>query len=145
MNPINISNTEYYIPMKRTVKVYIDDEKQPLKEFSPPANFTLDTTRMTDGEHTLKVIATSSDGVEGIKTIDFVVRNGPQIEVTGLNSSDVVSDQIDLGVNAYGSENQESFIVAGSETPKAVPAWLWVILIGFGAWATFYLLTFWNQ
>ncbi len=130
--------------MKRNVKVYLDDEHIPLKVFSPPANFTIDTTKIEDGKHALKIEAVSSDGVKGIKMVPFIVRNGPQIELVGLENNDVVSDQIDLSVNAYGSESREHFIVSGSETPKAVPAWLWVILLGFIAWGVFYLISYWS-
>ena len=131
--------------MQKKIKVFLDDESQPLKEFLPPANFTLDTTKIPDGPHTLKVVATSSDGVEGIRKVSFTVRNGPEIELAGIRNNDVVNDQVDLSVNAYGSENRESFLVAGSETPRAVPAWLWVIVMGFAAWAVFYILMYWNR
>lgn len=130
--------------MERSIKIFLDDETRPLKELHPPANFTLDTTRIPDGNHTLKIVARSTDGKEGLRKVDFTVRNGPEIEISGLKSDEVVSDQVELTVNAYGSENREQFIVAGSETPKAVPAWLWVSLIAFVAWATFYLYTYWN-
>lgn len=130
--------------MKRGVKIFLDDEKQALNEFSPPASFTLDTTRIPDGPHTLKIVARSSDGVEGLKTIAFTVRNGPEIELSGLKPQEVVSDQLELTINAYGSESREQFIVAGSETPKAVPAWLWVTLLAFVAWAIYYAFTYWS-
>ena len=130
--------------MKKTIKVFLDDETTPLSEFSPPTTFKLDTTKIPDGHHTMKIVATSSDGTEGIKKVDFVVRNGPEIELTGLSNNDVVSDHLDLSINAYGSENRENFIVAGSETPKAVPAWLWVILMGFVSWAVYYLISYWS-
>ncbi len=128
--------------MKRGIKIFLDNETTPLKELSPPSSFTLDTTRILDGPHTLSIIATSSDGVEGVKKVDFTVRNGPEIELSGLKPQEVVSDQVELTINAYGSERREHFIVRGSETPKAVPAWLWVILIAFVAWATYYLFTY---
>lgn len=131
--------------MNKHVKIFLDDDSTPLGAFRPPANFTLDTTRIPDGPHTLKIVATSSDGVEGLRKVDFVVRNGPEIALSGLQDQDVVSDQIDLSVNAYGSETKEHFIVSGSETPRAVPAWLWVLVMGFVAWAGFYLLTYWNH
>ncbi len=131
--------------MNKHVKIFLDDESSPLGEFRPPANFTLDTTRISDGPHSLKIVATSSDGVEGVKKVDFFVRNGPEIALSGLKDQDVVSDRIDLSVNAYGSETKEHFIVSGSETPRAVPAWLWVLVMGFAAWAGFYLLTYWNN
>lgn len=126
---------------KKRVKVFIDDASQPIGDFLPPVNFQLDTTKLTDGEHSLKIIANSSDGIEGIKVIPFVVRNGPQIDVDGLNDNDVVDESIDLTINAYGSESQEQFLVSGSETPKAVPSWLWVLLISFVSWGIFYLVS----
>lgn len=126
---------------KKRVKVFIDDASQPVGDFLPPVNFQLDTTKLTDGEHSLKIIANSSDGIEGIKVIPFVVRNGPQIDVDGLKDHDVVDESIDLTINAYGSESQEQFLVSGSETPKAVPSWLWVLLISFVSWGIFYLVS----
>lgn len=131
--------------MKKHIRIFLDDNSQPLGEFTPPSNFSLDTTKIPDGPHTLKVVATSSDGVEGLKMVDFVVRNGPEIALSGLKEDDVVSEQIDLSVNAYGSETRENFIVSGSETPRAVPAWLWVLVMGFVAWAGFYLLSYWTN
>ena len=131
--------------MKKTIKVFLDNSDTPLSEFSPPANIKLDTTKIVDGPHSLRIVATSSDGKEGVKRVDFVVRNGPEIELSGLKNKDVVSDQLDLSINAYGSEAKENFLVAGSETPKAVPAWLWVILIFFVSWAVYYLISFWSN
>ncbi|MCE7992547.1 MAG: cytochrome C [Roseivirga sp.] len=126
---------------KKRVKVFIDDASQPVGDFLPPVNFQLDTTKLTDGEHSLKIIANSSDGIEGIRVIPFTVRNGPQIDVDGLKDNEVVDESIDLTINAYGSESQEQFLVSGSETPKAVPSWLWVLLIGFVSWGIFYLVS----
>lgn len=130
--------------MEKTVKIFLDDMEEPIQEVRPPANFQLDTTQIPDGPHTLTMVATSSDGVKGIKKVDFTVRNGPEIELVGLKSNDVLSEQVDLSVNAYGSESKENFIVSGSETPKAVPAWLWVIIICFISWGAFYLISYWN-
>ena len=129
---------------KKSVSVFLDEDLNPIKQFSPPANFTLDTTQISDGSHTLTFIAKSSDGVEGIKKVDFIVRNGPEIALNGLKNNDIVSDQVNMSINAYGSENKEKFIVSGSETPRAIPAWLWVIIIFFVSWAIFYAITYWN-
>lgn len=128
--------------MKKRIKIFLDDELHPLGEFTPPSNFSLDTTKIPDGPHTLKLVATSSDGVEGLKMVDFVVCNGPEIGLSGLKGNDMVSEQIDISVNAYGSETRENFIVSGSETPSVVPAWL-CVLMGFVAWAGFYLVSYW--
>ena len=130
--------------MKKTVKIYIDEGKTPVQELVPPANFTLDTSQLADGPHTLSITATSSNGTVGIRKVNFTVRNGPEIILNGLKENETVNDQLDLSVNAYGSEKRESFIVAGSETPRAVPAWLWVLIICFVSWAIFYLISNWS-
>lgn len=127
--------------MEKTIKIFLDDLNEPIEEVHPPANFQLDTTQISDGPHTLTMVATSSEGVKGIKKMKFTVRNGPEIELVGLKDNDVISDHVDLSLNAYGSESKENFLVSGSETPKAVPAWLWVILICFVSWGVFYLIS----
>lgn len=130
---------------KRKIKIFIDDETVPVAEYHPPVKFSFDTTRLVDGLHTLKIIATSTDGKEGVRLVNFTVRNGPAITLTGLKENDVVQDKIPILINAYGSERKDIFVVSGSETPRAIPAWVWVLLIGFLAWATYYLVMFANQ
>ncbi len=127
--------------VEKQIRIYIDEQEAPLARFIPPVNFKLDTTRLEDGPHELKIIASSSQGREGIKRIPFVVRNGPQIDVDGLKAEEEVDEILDLTINAYGSESQEQFLVSGSETPKAVPSWLWVLLISFVSWGIFYLIS----
>jgi ABC-type uncharacterized transport system permease subunit len=43
-----------------------------------------------------------------------------------------------------GSERKDIFVVTGSETPKAIPAWVWALLIAFVAFALFYLIMYWK-
>lgn len=129
----------------RIIKVFVDDDPEPFAEFSPPVKFLFDTTRLPDGPHTMKIVARSSRGQEGIRTIPFEVRNGPAISVVGLKEHDVVDSRIPLTINAYGSERSDLFIVTGSETPKAIPAWIWTLLIIFIAWGVFYLIMYWNK
>ena len=129
----------------RKVKIFIDNETVPIAEYQPPVKFSFDTTRLVDGPHTLKIVATSTDEKEGIRLVNFTVRNGPSITLTGLKENDVVQDKIPILINAYGSERKDIFVVSGSETPRAVPAWVWVLLIGFLAWAGYYLIMFMNQ
>ena len=124
----------------RLVKLYIDDDTEPFAELSPPVSFVLDSTKLIDGKHQLKVVATTSDGKEGITEIPFEVRNGPAISVVGLKPDDVVENLLPITINAYGSENEKRFIVTGSETPKAIPAWVWVLLISFIGWGFFYVI-----
>lgn len=130
---------------KRIIKVFLDDDPAPFAEFKPPVKMMLDTTKITDGKHQLKIIAKSTDGVEGIKIVPFEVRNGPAIDLVGLKENDVVDDKVTLTINAYGSERKDFFVVTGSETPKGIPSWVWAILIGFFGWALFYAIMYWNQ
>ncbi len=133
-------------PMKdnRIIKVFLDDETRPFAEFQPPVKFVLDTTKIPDGKHLLKIIAKSSSGVEGVKTIPFEVQNGPKISVIGLSENEKVDTQISITINAYGSETNDEFIITGSETPKAIPAWVWALLILFFAFALFYVIMYWS-
>lgn len=124
----------------RTVRVYLDDHPAPLAEYEPPVRMTLDTTKLTDGKHVLRVVARSTDGREGIKEVPFTVRNGPAITVVGLEEDDVVDHHLPITINAYGSERSDMFIVTGSETPAAIPAWVWVLVIAFIAWGMFFLI-----
>src|SRR5690554_1809345 len=100
---------------QRKIRLFLDDEPKPFAEFRPPVKFVFDTTRLTDGKHTLKIVARSTDGKEGIKNIPFEVRNGPAISVVGLRDHEVVTEQIPITVNAYGSERRDVFVVTGSE------------------------------
>ena len=128
----------------RVVKVYLDDETNPFAEFKPPVKFELDTTKIPDGKHTLRIVARSSRGVEGVRVVPFVVRNGPTIAIVGLKDNDEVNEQIPITINAYGSETSDFFVIRGSETPKAIPAWVWALLIVVFAFGLFYLIMYWD-
>lgn len=130
---------------KRKVTVFLDDEKVPFGVFEPPAKLVLDTTKIADGKHELKIKAVSSNGIEGVRVIPFEVRNGPEIAVVGLKDNEVIESNTVITINAYGSENSESFIIRGSETPKAVPSWVWACIIIFIGFAIFYFITHWTM
>ena len=61
---------------KSKVLIFIDDEIKPYGEFQAPINFEFDTTKLVDGEHTLKIVSKDPLGKEGIRKIPFIVRNG---------------------------------------------------------------------
>jgi hypothetical protein len=124
----------------RVVRVYMDENPTPLAEYRPPVKMMLDTTKLTDGKHVLRIVARSTDGREGVKEVPFIVRNGPAITVVGLQENDVVDHHLPITINAYGSERPDMFIVTGSETPMAIPAWVWVLVIAFIAWGLFFLI-----
>jgi len=130
---------------KRKVTVFLDNEKVPFGVFEPPAKLVLDTTKIADGKHELKIKAVSSNGIEGLRIIPFEVRNGPEIAVVGLKDNEVIESNTVITINAYGSETSESFIIRGSETPKAVPSWVWAFLIAFAGFAIFYFITHWTM
>jgi hypothetical protein len=125
--------------------VFLDDEKVPFGVFEPPAQLVLDTTKIADGKHELKIKAVSSNGIEGVRIIPFEVRNGPEIAVVGLKENEIIESNTVITVNAYGSETSESFIIRGSETPKAVPSWVWACIIAFVGFAIFYFITHWTM
>ncbi len=126
---------------KSKVSLFIDEELQPIAELSVPVQFELDTRKLTDGKHILKLVSKSSTGREGIRKIKFVVRNGPAISIEGISENAILDGTVPLMINAYDKGNQKKFIIEGSETPQSVPSWLWIILIAFFGWAAFYIVT----
>ncbi|MGA8854671.1 MAG: cytochrome C [Christiangramia sp.] len=128
----------------RIIKVFLDDDPKPFAAFAPPVKIVFDSTKIPDGKHKLKIVAKSSNGVEGIREIPFVVRNGPAISVVGLKENEVIDTQIPITINAYGSETNDFFVIRGSETPKAIPAWVWALLIIFMAFGLFYIIMYWS-
>ena len=127
---------------KRFVTLFIDDDPQPIGTFPAPVSFELDTKKLADGKHTLKVVSKDHKGKEGIKTIPFIVRNGPAIAVEGLRKDEVVDGVLPLMINAYGKGDQKKFLIAGSETPQTIPSWVWILIIGFFGWALYYFVTY---
>lgn len=126
------------------ITLFIDDDLQPIAELVTPVHFELDTRKLTDGEHTLKIVSKSPAGKEGIRVIKFIVRNGPSISVEGLSENREVDGIVPLMINAYDQGNQKKFIIHGSETPQSIPSWLWIIIVAFAGWAAYYIITNFN-
>ncbi|MBS1659990.1 MAG: cytochrome C [Bacteroidetes bacterium] len=126
---------------KSTLFLFIDDEPRPIAELPSPVTFELDTTRLVDGRHTLKIVSRDPSGKEGIRLIPFEVRNGPAISVEGIREDAVVDGVLPLMINAYGKGDNKSFIITGSETPQSIPYWIFILLILFVAWAIYYEIT----
>ncbi len=126
---------------KSTLFLFIDDEPRPIAELASPVTFELDTTRLVDGRHTLKIVSRDPSGKEGLRIIPFEVRNGPSISVEGIREDAVVDGILPLMINAYGKGDQKSFIITGSETPQSIPYWIYILLILFVAWAVYYEIT----
>ncbi|CAN5121577.1 cytochrome c [soil metagenome] len=126
---------------KSTIYIFIDEEKTPIAQLESPVNFELDTTKIPDGKHTLKIVSKDPTGKEGVRLIDFEVRNGPAIAIEGIQENAVVDGVIPLMINAYGKGDQKNFLIDGSETPQSIPYWIFIIVIAFFGWAMYYLFT----
>ncbi len=127
---------------KSKVLIFIDDADRPIAEFEAPVRFELDTRKLADGDHTLRIVGTDPSGKEGVRTIPFTVRNGPAIAIEGLRKDDIVDGVLPIMINAYGKGDQQRFLIEGSETPHSIPSWLWVLIILFFGWAAYYGINF---
>ena len=123
------------------ITLFIDDDTQPVGEFPAPVTFDLDTWKLVDGQHILKIVSKDTRGKEGIKTIPFVVRNGPAIAIEGIKKGEVVEGVLPLMINAYSKGDQKTFILHGSETPQSIPWWVVVCIILFIAWTGYFVIT----
>ena len=126
---------------KSKVLVFIDDADMPIGEFETPVHLELDTRKLTDGEHSLRIVGKDPSGKEGLRIIPFTVRNGPAISIEGLKENEVVDGVLPIMLNAYGKGDQKQFLIDGSETPRSVPSWLWASIVLFIGWAVFYVIT----
>ncbi len=122
------------------ILLFIDDDLQPLAELDTPVQFELDTTKLSDGEHTLRIVSKSPTKREGLRIINFTVRNGPAISIEGLHDHEEVDGLVPIMINAYDKGDQKKFIISGSETPQSVPSWVWILLIGILGWAAYYMI-----
>jgi len=129
---------------KSKIIIYIDSEPNPIAAFEAPVNFELDTRKLVDGEHLLTVVSKDPSGKEGIRKIPFEVRNGPAISIEGIRENAVVDGVLPLMINAYGKGDQKEVIISGRETPQSIPAWVWILIIGFVGWGLFYLVRYFS-
>ena len=127
---------------KSTIFIFIDEEQKPIATFLSPVQFELDTRKLIDGNHMLKIVSKDPTGKEGIRLIPFEVRNGPAIAIEGIKKNAVVDGILPLMINAYGKGDQKKFLIEGSETPQSIPSWLWILIIGIVGWLAYYLVTY---
>lgn len=126
------------------IEVYLDDSPEPLGVYTPPASFELDTTKLPDGPHKLRLKATDRAGVQAVREVDFIVRNGPGIAVVGLSRGDIVEGRIPVLVNAYAGASEEQWEPRRAETPAPIPTWSWVLFLSIVAWAMWYWAVAWQ-
>ena len=125
-----------------TIVIFMDENPKPVAELKSPVTFELDTRKIVDGKHTLKIVSKDPMGKEGIRLIPFEVRNGPAITIEGIKENAVVDGVLPIMINAYGKGNQTKFLITGSETPKSIPSWLWLLVIVVGVNMLFYLISY---
>ena len=65
------------------IRIFLDDKPEPITDYRPPAEVALDTSPLPDGEHRLRIEAVDTNGNIGVRTVPFVVRNGPGITLSG--------------------------------------------------------------
>ncbi len=123
--------------------VYLDGAAEPFATYRPPATMELDTTALEDGPHVLHIRARDTLGNFGVRTIPFVVRNGPGITVTGLRANERVSGRVELNLNAFSAS--EPFDPVRAESSGPIPVWTWVMSVLIAAWAGWYGLTEFQQ
>ena len=116
----------------RSISVLSHYETEPLATYCPPATFQLDTTKMVDGEHRLRLSAVDALGTSGIRIVRFTVRNGPGITVTGLRDGSTVHGVLDIDVNSFGGD--EPFDPERAESHGPIPVWTWVMTAVVAAW-----------
>lgn len=122
--------------------IFLDEETTPICEVEAPFTFELDTRKLVDGAHNLRIVSRDPTGKEGIRKIPFEVRNGPAIIVEGIGDNEIVDGILPIMVNAYSKGDQKTFLIHGSESPLGIPSWVFVIILGFVAWALYYLFQF---
>ncbi len=127
---------------KSKVYIFIDDDTIPVAEVFTPVTFELDTHKLVDGPHRLRIVGKDPSGKEGMRIIPFEVRNGPAIDVVGIREDAVVDGRVPIMINAYGKGNQSLFLIEGSETPQGIPWWVWLLIIGFSGWALYYFIMY---
>jgi mono/diheme cytochrome c family protein len=131
-------------PPRNRIDIFLDGTAEPILSTTPPLSFELHTARMVDGPHVMRIEAYDDQGIRGIRTIDFRVRNGPGIAVAGIRAHDVLDGTIPIVVNAYGGTSVVDWEPSQAETPAPSPTWAWVLLLLVVAFGVFYGVQEWS-
>lgn len=124
------------------VRVFLDDDPQPLIDEALPAGITLDTRSLSDGAHRLVIRAQGQNGREGVEEIPFKVHNGPGIVVSGLRPHATRSGEMKLTIDAFSAD--DPFDPRRAEARSSIPVWVWVLCLFVVAWAVWYAARMWN-
>lgn len=124
------------------VRIYLDDDPEPIVNDALPADVALDTRSLTDGPHRLTVQAQDQNGSEGVEEITFNVRNGPGIVVSGLRPNSTRRGIVHLGVDAFSAD--DPFDPRRAEARSSIPTWVFVMSLFIVAWAVWYAASMWQ-
>jgi hypothetical protein len=124
------------------VRIYLDDDPQPIFDRELPGEIALDTLSLADGAHRLVIRAEGQNGREGKEEIPFVVQNGPGISVGGLRPNSIRSGTVRFTVDAFSTD--EPFDPRRAEARSAIPVWAWVMSLFVVAWAVWYAARMWE-
>jgi len=124
------------------VRVFIDDDPQPIIDRVLPTDVILDTRGMSDGPHRLTIRAQDQNGREGIEEIPFNVRNGPGIIVSGLDPHATRRGKVRFSVDAFSAD--DPFDPRRAEARSLIPVWVWVLSLFVVAWAVWYAARMWD-
>lgn len=124
------------------VRIYLDDEPEPIVDRDLPTEVSLDTSDLADGPHRLTVLARGENGREGIEQIPFVVSNGPGIVISGLKPHSVRRGEIRFMVDAFSAD--DPFDPRRAEARSSIPVWVWVLSLFIVAWAVWYAARMWD-
>jgi hypothetical protein len=127
---------------KPRVRVFLDDDPQPIIDRELPADVVLDTHRIDDGPHRLTIRAQDQNGREGIEEIPFKVQNGPGIIVSGLDAHATRGGVVRFSVDAFSAS--DAFEPRRAEARSVIPAWVWVLSLFVVAWAVWYAARMWD-
>ena len=121
------------------IEVYLDDVSEPIQVLTPPEKFRLDTHAIADGDHVLTFKAIDEDGAASQRRIPFKVQNGPAVAIHGVVDGDILTGDVSILANAYGSKIGDEFEPVRMETPTPIPTWAWVLILCVLAWGAGYI------
>lgn len=127
---------------KPHVRIYLDDNPQPIIDRELPTDIALDTLSLSDGAHRLLIHAEGQNGRVGVEEVPFVVQNGPGISVSGLRAHSIRSGTIGFTVDAFSTD--EPFDPRRAEARSAIPVWVWVMSLFVVSWAVWYAARMWD-
>jgi cytochrome c553 len=109
----------------RRIRVYVDGAGPPLADLPGSAGeVTLDTSRLTDGPHRLRIETLEEGRITGTREMTFTVRNGPGIAVGGLEDRDEVRGRLALTIGATEAGIGRRLNIASLELHRGLPFWV---------------------